>query len=69
MRAGLRVAFQKEAGVQALAELAAVDVGEGQQDGVDLRFVDAAAKIFDGEHSGDLHTAKGAPQLLVRVRI
>ena len=68
MRAGLRVAFQEEARVQALAELAAVDIGEGQQDGVDLGVVYAAPKIFDGEHSGDLHTAKGAPQLLVRVR-
>jgi hypothetical protein len=56
VRAGLRVAFEEEAGVEALAELTAVDVGEGQQDGLDLGVVYAAAKIFDGEHSGDLHT-------------
>ena len=68
MRARLRVAFEEETGVQALAELAAVDVGESQEDGVDLGVVYAAPKIFDGEHSGDLHTAKGAPQLLVLVR-
>ena len=51
VRAVFGGAFQEETRIQTLAELAAVQIGEGQQDRIGLALVDATAEIVECEHS------------------